>query len=457
MSALFATNGWLAFRAVGVSLAGAALFWCGRMVARAGRSDLVLTGLAAAVVFGALTGLAQAYGLINTNLASMSRAPGGTFGNRNFMAHLVAIGLPVLLYLALEARSQARFVLGGAGAGLAAAALVLSRSRGAWLGAGVAGAFLIIEGLWLGRLWGDDRLRRRALQLAGVAAAGVLLAIVLPNRLNWRSDTPYLESLTGVANYKEGSGLGRVIQYRNSLSMAADHPLLGVGPGNWPVYYPVYMSPGDPSFDANDMIPTNPWPSSDWVATLAERGVPASLLLGLVGAAIALGAWARVRRGSRYVPTLSDLTIVSTLIAVVVVGALDAVLLLPAPTLFVWTTVGALASTAKPVREIVLTTGSRRALQALVAVVGGMLILRSTAQVVAMGLSDGGTRRQMELAATIDPGSYRIQMVLAQEYRAARRCDLARPHAERARALFPNHPAPKALLKACAPRGRTHR
>jgi len=59
-------------------------------------------------VLGALTGLAQAYGLINTNLASLSRAPGGTFGNRNFMAHLVAIGLPVLLYLAFEARSQAR-------------------------------------------------------------------------------------------------------------------------------------------------------------------------------------------------------------------------------------------------------------------------------------------------------------------------------------------------------------
>jgi len=90
-------------------------------------------------------------------------------------------------------------------------------------------------------------------------------------------------------------------------------------------------------------------------------------------------------------------------------------------------------------------------------VIGGMLILRSTAQVVAMGLSDGGTRRDMELAARIDPGSYRIHMVLAQQYRAARRCDLARPHAERARDLFPNHPAPKALLKACAPRGRNRR
>jgi hypothetical protein len=164
-----------------------------------------------------------------------------------------------------------------------------------------------------------------------------------------------------------------------------------------------------------------------------------------------------VRRGERYVPTLSDLAIVATLIAVVVVGALDAVLLLPAPTLFVWTTVGALASTAKPIREVALTPARRRALVGLVAVVGGLLILRSSAQVVAMALSDGGTRRQMEMASAIDPGSYRIHMVLAQQYRAARRCDLARPHAERAAALFPNHPAPRILLKACALRPRKHR
>ncbi len=457
VSALAASNGWLAARAVGVSLAGAALFWSARAVARAGRVGPLLAALAAAVVVGAVTGLIQAYGLIDSSLASLTRAPGGTFGNRNFMAHMVAIGMPVLLLVSLEAKRRRDSVFGTIGIVLASAALVLSRSRAAWLGAAASTLFLMVEGLWIGRLWEDQQLRRRALRLGGLAVAGLLLALVLPNRLNWRSDSPYFESLTGVANYKEGSGKGRLIQYGNTLGMAADHPLLGVGPGNWPVYYPRYMSPGDPSFDPDDIIPTNPWPSSDWVATLAERGFPASLCLGLVGAAIALGAWARVRRGSRYVPTLSDLTIVATLIAAVVVGALDAVLLLPAPTLFVWTTVGALASTARPVRDIALTTRSRRALQALVTIVGGALILRSTAQVVAMALSDGGTRRQMELAATIDPGSYRIHMVLAQEYRAARRCDLARPHAERARALFPNHPAPKALLKACAPRGRTRR
>jgi len=454
LSALFASNGWLAFRAVGVSLAGAALFWCGRMVARAGRREALLVGLAAAIVLGALTGLAQAYGLVTTNLASMARAPGGTFGNRNFMAHLVAIGLPVLLYLALEARTQSRFVLGATGAALAAAALVLSRSRAGWLGAGVAGAFLIVEGLWRGRLWGDDRLRRRALQLAGVAAAGVLLAVALPNRLNWRSDSPYLESLTGVANYREGSGAGRLIQYRNTLAMAERHPVLGVGPGNWPVYYPLFKSPGDPSFDAEDIIPTNPWPSSDWMAMASERGFVALALLLLTGATLALGAWARVRRGERHLPAITDLAIVATLLAILVVGAFDAVLLLPVPTLFGWTIVGALASSARPIREIPLTSRSRRHLMIGVAVVVALFVGRAATQTIAMSVFDGGERKAMERAAAFDPGSYQIRMLLGRAWARAGRCDRAVPHATAARDLFPNHPAPAQLLRACGVRPR---
>ena len=35
LSALLATNGWLAFRALGVSVAGAAIFWSSRTLARA--------------------------------------------------------------------------------------------------------------------------------------------------------------------------------------------------------------------------------------------------------------------------------------------------------------------------------------------------------------------------------------------------------------------------------------
>lgn len=453
VSALFATNGWLAFRALGVSLAGAALFWCGRAVARAGLREALLTGLAGAVVLGAMTGLAQAYGLVTTtDLASLARAPGGTFGNRNFMAHLVTIGLPVLLYATIQARTPGRFTLGAAGIALCAGALVLSRSRAAWLGAGISGAFLAIEGLWVGRLWSDARLRRRVVRLATVTLAGLVMALLLPNRLNWRSDSPYLESLTGLANYQEGSGRGRLIQYGNTLAMADRHPLLGVGPGNWPVHYPLYMSPGDPSFDEDDIIPTNPWPSSDWIAMAAERGYLALVLLTLVGATIALGAWARVRRGPRRAPALADLTIVATVLAVAVVGAFDAVLLLPLPTLFAWTIVGALASSARPVREFPLTRRSRRGALLFVALVGLLFLRRSAAQTIALGVFDGRDRGAMERAAAMDPGSYRIRMLLARAWARAGRCDRAGPHAAAARELFPNHPAPGRLLRACGAR-----
>jgi O-antigen ligase len=453
VSTLLAANRWLAVRGLGLSLAGAALFWAARTVARGGHRQPLLVALAAAVVLGALTGLIQAYGLLTTDLASLTRAPGGTFGNRNFMAHLVALGLPLLLMLTVQATRRRAYLLGAAGIALAVGALVLSRSRAAWLGAAACLVFLAVEGLWAGRLWEDRRLRRRVTLLAGTALAGLLLALILPNSLNWRSQSPYLDSLTGVANFREGSGRGRLIQYGNTARMALDHPLLGVGPGNWPVHYPRYMSPGDPSFDAGDVIPTNPWPSSDWMAIVAERGLPAFVLLLLAGVSVALGAWARARNDAPRPAAIADRTIVATLISFVVVGAFDAVLLLPAPAYFLWTATGALASTAKPIRELPLDPIVRRRLGLAVATVGGVLMVYALAQVAAMATAADGRRERLEVAARMDPGSYRIQIALAREWRRAGRCDRARPHAERARSLFPYHPAPSVVLRACG-RGR---
>ncbi len=466
LSALLATNGWLGFRALGVSVSGALLFWSARAVARAGHSRELLAALGAAIVLGALTALAQAYGLVSTSLASLSRAPGGTFGNRNFMAHLVAIGLPTVLMLTFEARDRFRVALGALATTLLVAALFLSRSRAAWLGAGLSAMFLGVEGFWIGRLWDDLRLRRRLFFLGGVALAGILAALALPNRLAWRSDSPYLNSLTGITNYREGSGRGRLIQYGNSLRLAWAHPLLGVGPGNWPVYYPTVMSPSDPSFDPEDFIPTNPWPSSDWVAWASERGLIAMTIMGLVGAALALAAWARVRHAEpartrrraadavRGRPALQDLAIVATLIAVAVVGLFDAVLLLPVPTFFAWTIVGALASSARPVRELGLSPATQRWTAIALGLAGGLLVLRSATQVAAMHLYEGGGRTRAEWAARVDSGSYRIHMLLAFEALKARRCDRARPHARAAGALFPNHPAPGRIIRACAGRRR---
>ena len=174
-----------------------------------------------------------------------------------------------------------------------------------------------------------------------------------------------------------------------------------------------------------------------------------TLLLLIIGGSIALAAWMRVRAGTRRTPALGDLTIVATVIALVVVGAFDAVLLLPTPTFFAWTVIGALATSARPIRQVPLSPLGRRRLTVAVAAVGAVLLIHSVSQVAAMAVASGGSRKALELAAKVDPGSYRIHMRLAQQWRAAGRCDRARPHAQRAQDLFPNHPAPRVVLKAC--------
>jgi hypothetical protein len=127
LSALFATNWWLAGRAVAVSIAGAGCFWAARSLARQGLERPLVAALALAGVIGAVTALLQAYG-VRTEYVSLNRAPGGTFGNRNFMAHLCVICLPALVFTALRARSRNALLGWAGGMALIAAALIRWRS-----------------------------------------------------------------------------------------------------------------------------------------------------------------------------------------------------------------------------------------------------------------------------------------------------------------------------------------
>jgi O-antigen ligase len=160
---------------------------------------------------------------------------------------------------------------------------------------------------------------------------GVIAALVLPNGLSWRSDSPYRDTVMDLTNYREGSGRGRLIQYRNSARLVRMDPVFGTGPGNWPVKYPLVTTRGDPSYAASDPMPTNPWPSSDWVAMLSERGLVAVLLLLAAFAAMGVTAMRRLRHPD---PALSRraIALLGVLAATIVTGAFDAVLLLAPPT-----------------------------------------------------------------------------------------------------------------------------
>jgi len=269
MSALFATNRWLGLRAFLVSASAVLIFRVARGLREAGLGGSLLDGLALAIVVTAATSLLQAYGL-SIDLFALNRAPGGTLGNRNFVAHVMAFGLPLVMLAALRAR---RFLLASAGVAMVIAPLVLTRSRAAWLAAAAMLLVYFIAILASPVVRRDGRTWRRLAAIVLFALGGAAAALVLPNALHWKSENPYLESMKGVANYEKGSGHGRLVQYGNSLIMALRHPLLGVGPGNWPVEYPRHVKRGDRSLDPSDPGMTfNPWPSSDWVAFIAERG-----------------------------------------------------------------------------------------------------------------------------------------------------------------------------------------
>ncbi|HSL71762.1 MAG TPA: O-antigen ligase family protein, partial [Longimicrobiales bacterium] len=339
---IFATNVWAALRALTVSASGVAIFWAARAMRTAELDRPLLMALALAVVLGAVTSCLQAYG-IRTDLFSINRAPGGTLGNRNFVAHMAAFGLPVVLLAALNARRASGFLIGALGATIVATTLVLTRSRAGWLASGAVLLVWLLAMVAAPPLRRDGRTWRRFTGILAGAALGVLAAVFLPNALRWRSENPYLESIRGVANFQEGSGRGRVVQYRRSLRMTLEHPLLGVGPGNWAVEYPKYAARRDPSMNRSQPGTTaNPWPSSDWVASVSERGPIATILIILALAGIAWRGLLQLRAAQTPGDGLAAAALLGTLLAVAVAGMFDAVLLLALPTLLVWAILGAL-------------------------------------------------------------------------------------------------------------------
>lgn len=442
IATIFATNIWLALRALAISGSALLIFWSARALSAAGLGRRLVNAIALAVVLTAVTALLQTYG-ISSDFFSENRAPGGTLGNRNFVAHVAAFGWPMLLLVALSARTRSAFFIAAAGSSMVIATLVLTRSRGAWLAFATAATLFLLAVIMSRPLRRGRVLWWRLVGIILLSGIGVGLALALPNSLRWRSDNPYLESVQRMTDYQEGSGRGRLIQYERSLAMAVRHPLLGVGPGNWPVEYPAHAARRDPSLDeSNPGMTSNPWPSSDWVAFVAERGFTAAAILLLVIGSMALAAARDVISAVDYERALSASALIASLAAVILAGAFDAVLLLPLPALLAFASAGALL----PTETIPVRARARWIVIALLLAVAASGTARSALQITGMQLyANARSRESLLRAAEIDPGNYRVQIRLASGGARKERCR----HALAARALFPNAVAAMSASRGC--------
>ena len=143
---------------------------------------------------------------------------GGIFGNTNDMAlHVVTI-LPIAIALLFGSRGLVRRLLFGGCAIVMIAAVILSYSRGAFLGLVVVSIFLALK---LGRK------RRLEITLAVLGLTGALI-LLAPERYGVRLLSIFFPSLD-----PNGSADNRRGELFRSIYVALRHPFLGIGMGNY--------------------------------------------------------------------------------------------------------------------------------------------------------------------------------------------------------------------------------
>ena len=197
----------------------------------------------------------------------------GPVGDPNFFAQLLIPAVPLALLLASSASSIRESVAALGSAGVVTAAVVMTYSRGGALALGV------VLAVWL--LGQGVSPRRFAV---GAAALAVLL-LLLPSDFTRR--------LTTFRQFAPGSGgvlrLDSSFEQRRVLATTAwrmflDHPLTGVGAGNYTLLYRPYTEETGSVVLEHEEFDAPHYPHNLYLEVAAETGLPG--LIAFAGALV---------------------------------------------------------------------------------------------------------------------------------------------------------------------------
>ncbi|HET9520809.1 MAG TPA: O-antigen ligase family protein [Candidatus Limnocylindrales bacterium] len=227
--------------------------------------------------FGFAQTESSATGVTETGLARLA----GPIGEKNRYAQVMLMLVPLGVMMVGAERNRWLKVAALASAGLAAIATALTFSRGAALAAGII--LLVMVAM-------------RYVRVTHLLAAAGLIALVLIAVPQYGERVTSVTGLLSLitedtpTSAADNSLLSRATENLTALSVWADHPLVGVGPGEFPAYYREYADEIGLSIRAQDREAHNLY-----LGIAAETG---SLgLLTFVGA-VGVTMWqlARVRR-----------------------------------------------------------------------------------------------------------------------------------------------------------------
>ena len=155
-----------------------------------------------------------------------------TYGNHNHLAGYLEMAIPVILGLFLLGYRTGKVFILSYLTILILTALILSLSRGGWVGLLLGLTFMAIV------LSTNQYFTRK--KLIAVLAGGFLAAafVVL-------ASTPVVERVRTLMEKEEETSLhSRMVVWKGVMEMIGDYPLLGTGPGTFETIFTQYQPPG---------------------------------------------------------------------------------------------------------------------------------------------------------------------------------------------------------------------
>lgn len=240
ISSIFAKNPTLAIEQTAFPMASAVFAWWAYR--RAGSLRLlsaVSSVLAAAVVLNALYGFAQ-YWQYDFLVLEEPGKPVGFIGNANMTAQFLIAVLPLVAVFTLQGSMR---TLNGAALLFGVLQILLLKSRGGIMGFCAGFFFMICAWQYISSRKKNET-RISLIRFDRKTIIVLILGILITSGTFLALDHGQIVSeLATSFSASPESNRYRILAWKASLRLAAARPLIGVGPGHYRFYHPLYASP----------------------------------------------------------------------------------------------------------------------------------------------------------------------------------------------------------------------
>jgi O-antigen ligase len=219
----------------------------------------------------ATIGICQYYGIAFTNIPG-NGIPAGTMANKNVLAGIVCLALPFGLYAALRF-VRAWSIAGFLGVMVSLWVILIGQTRASWVALTIATTVVSpIFIIWLFRSGLTPTNRSRAFRkLFVVTAIGLLIIFgaITGNILRTGQDT-FFARVKSIISHQDNSSQERLALWSKSWQLFKQHPLSGVGIGNWKIAFPG-LGMTNTNAEKGDVYFLQP--HNDYLWVLTETGI----------------------------------------------------------------------------------------------------------------------------------------------------------------------------------------